>query len=439
MVSTRSGREGGARRSSRRAGALASVLVLAGALGLAACGSSSSAPTTTTIKTASPAPGITKVAVIDFENEAYANSFGPSSPATYLTGTLAKKGVLIENYYGTAHVSLPNYIGQVSGQAPTPTTQGDCLASFDDVTPGTAVTGASGLGQVSATSGCVYPSSVETIANQLDAIHKPNATTHLASWRAFEEDMGNDPARDGGTTCAHPAIGGKPAAFATTTDGYVTRHNPFVWFHSIIDSTAECDANVVPLGTLSSAGTPSSSSPLVKSFSSSSSTPAFSFITPSVCNDGHDAVCTSPSAAGGTTGGLEAANAWMKAWVPTLLDSPAYKAGQLMVVITFDEADVESTNDAASCCNELSGPNVAQAGGTGPGGGQIGALVLTSSKYITPGSVDTSGSYNHYSALKTYEDLLGITTGGSDGKGHLGMAGQPGLAAFGKDVFNAKG
>jgi len=259
----------------------------------------------------------------------------------------------------------------------------------------------------------------------------------VAAWRAYEEDMGNDPTRDGGTTCAHPAIGDPAANVATATDGYVTRHDPFVWFHSIIDDTAVCDANVVPLGPLGSNGKPSSSGRLVKDFSKVSTTPSFSFITPSVCNDGHDAVCISPSAAGGTTGGLVAANAWLEAWMPTILTSPAYKAGQMMVVITADEADLDATNDAASCCNEQPGPNVSEAGGTGPGGGQIGALVLASSKYIKPGSIDTTGSYNHYSALKTYENLLGITKGGSDGKGHLGMAGQPGLAAFGPDVFDA--
>jgi hypothetical protein len=43
---------------------------------------------------------------------------------------------------------------------------------------------------------------------------------------------------------------------------------------------------------------------------------------------------------------------------------------------------------------------------------------------------------NHCSALRSYEDLLGITRGGSDGHGHLGMAGAPGLAPFGPDVFN---
>src|SRR6202034_893498 len=63
-----------------------------------------------------------------------------------------------------------------------------------------------------------------------------------------------------------------------------------------------------------------------------------------------------------------------------------------------------------------------------PGGGQIGALLLDA-KYIAPGTTDTAGSYNHYSALRSYEDLLGLTTGGTDGEGHLGFAAAPGPGA----------
>jgi hypothetical protein len=50
--------------------------------------------------------------------------------------------------------------------------------------------------------------------------------------------------------------------------------------------------------------------------------------------------------------------------------------------------------------------------------------------------VNTTGFYNHYSALRSYEDLLGLE-GGDDGYGHLGFAAAPGLLPFGKDVFNA--
>ena len=71
------------------------------------------------------------------------------------------------------------------------------------------------------------------------------------------------------------------------------------------------------------------------------------------------------------------------------------------------------------------------------GGGHIGAVLLNK-RYIKAGSVNTSGEYNHYSALRSYEDLLGITTGGDDGRGHLGYAATKGMKPFGRDVFNRK-
>ena len=95
----------------------------------------------------------------------------------------------------------------------------------------------------------------------------------------------------------------------------------------------------------------------------------------------------------------------------------------------------------AACCNEQPGPNTHAPGNAGaatdsaaPGGGQIGALLLNA-RYIKAGSTDTKVSYNHYSALRSYEDLLGLTTGGSDGEGHLGFAASKGLVPFGTDVF----
>jgi len=114
------------------------------------------------------------------------------------------------------------------------------------------------------------------------------------------------------------------------------------------------------------------------------------------------------------------------------------------VVITFDEADVDPSTHptyAAACCGEQPGPNTPAPGDASdttdsqaPGGGRVGALLLNS-RYVTPGHVDTTGSYNHYSALRSYEDLLGLTAGGTDGEGHLGWAAAPGLKPFGKDVF----
>jgi hypothetical protein len=205
-----------------------------------------------------------------------------------------------------------------------------------------------------------------------------------------------------------------------------------VWFHSIIDNTASCNANDVPLGTLGSNGKPSPNGHLAQDLRSESTTPRFGFITPNVCNDGHDATCAGPNSYGGHTGGLTGADGFLRVWMPLILGSPAYKHGDLLVVITSDESEVGDPGSTASCCKQVSGPNTSSVGG-----GQIGALLLNS-KYVVPGSTDKTGSYNHYSALRSYEDLLGLTTGGSDGQGHLGFAAAKGLAPFGTDVFPAK-
>ncbi len=62
--------------------------------------------------------------------------------------------------------------------------------------------------------------------------------------------------------------------------------------------------------------------------------------------------------------------------------------------------------------------------------------MLFNKRWIKPGSVNSTGAYNHYSALRSYEDLLGLTRGWTDGIGHLGFAAAPGLVPFGPDVFN---
>jgi phosphatidylinositol-3-phosphatase len=439
----------------RRVGAVAALAV--GAVLLAAVlPAAAKSHANSVVRAALPSGKINHIIVIEFENEGYQTTFGPGSVATYLNGTLRPEGELLQNYYAIGHNSLDNYIAQVSGQSPTEDTQADCADhgfAYATVEPGTPdPSQVLNPGQVDG-EGCVYPSAVQTIAGQLDARYPPNPKTHVASWRGYDQDMGDTPSRDGGvadptggTDCAHPALGATDTAeVATAADQYTTRHNPFVWFHSIIDNLAECDANVVPLGTLSPSGQPLPSGHLAVDLSREKSTPRFAFITPNLCSDGHDDPCAGTNSTGGRAGGLTGADQFLQAWMPLILDSPAYKHGDLLVVITFDEADVDRSDPsyAAACCNEVTGPNTHAPGNAGlatdtaPGGGQIGALLLNS-KYVVPGSTDTAASYNHYSALRSYEDLLGLTTGGSDGEGHLGFAAAIGLAPFGPDVFNSR-
>ena len=47
-------------------------------------------------------------------------------PWTYLSQTLAAKGTLLSQYFAIGHVSLDNYIAEISGQGPSKQTQLDC-------------------------------------------------------------------------------------------------------------------------------------------------------------------------------------------------------------------------------------------------------------------------------------------------------------------------
>ena len=102
--------------------------------------------------------------------------------------------------------------------------------------------------------------------------------------------------------------------------------------------------------------------------------------------------------------------------------SPAFQHDGL-VVINFDEA---ADTDTTSCCHELPGTSGVQPAG---GGGRTGALLL--SPLLTPHT--STCDYNHFSLLHSYEDLLGVTTGGADGLGHLGTAAS--AEPFGADVY----
>jgi phosphatidylinositol-3-phosphatase len=109
----------------------------------------------------SPAlPPVRHVFVINLENKGYTETFGPGSAAPYLSQTLPAQGALLSQYYGIGHESNDNYIAQISGQSPNLFTQSDCQSFVNFAGAGTAPPGQA-VGQ-----GCVYPSSVSTVADQ---------------------------------------------------------------------------------------------------------------------------------------------------------------------------------------------------------------------------------------------------------------------------------
>jgi hypothetical protein len=345
---------------------------------------------------AADVPHVNHVFIIVLENEDAADTFGPKTEIPYLASTMTGEGAFVKNYYATGHLSLDNYISMVSGQAPNPETQADCQF-YTDVTPGLP----SSDGQVVG-NGCVYPASVQTVATQLEA----NGFT----WKGYMQDMANSaPAQ--AASCRHPSLNSSDGTqTAKPTDQYAARHNPFVYFHSIIDSPT-CQANDVDMRQLA------------PDLRSEATTPDYAFITPNLCNDGHDAPC-----ADGAPGGMKQANGFLKNLIPQITSSPAYQDRGL-IIVTFDEAEggTSPSDDGSACCGEQSGPNTPAAGALtgGPGGGRIGAVMV--SNCIRPGTVSTD-PYNHYSQLRSIEDNFGLP--------HLGYAGQGGLQPFGKDILN---
>ena len=342
-----------------------------------------------------PLPPIRHVFIIVLENQSYAATFGAQSAAPYLATTLPQQGALLRQYYAIGHASLGNYVALISGQAPNQATQLDC-ADFTDFrlsSPGLDAHGqARGVG-------CVYPAIVRTLPNQLTAAG--------LTWKAYMEDMGNDPHREA-ATCAHVTIGARETTHrAQVGDQYATKHNPFVYFHSIIDDRADCDAHVVNLARLP------------QDLQTTATTPNYTFITPNLCNDGHDGMCVD-----GRRGGLAAIDGFLRQWVPQITRSPAFLVDG-MLIVTFDESDGSGADGSSACCGERPLPGAMfKPGFNGPGGGRIGAVVL--SPFVKPGTVSAQ-AYNHYSLLRTVEELFGLAP--------LGYAGAPHLRVFGADVF----
>jgi phosphatidylinositol-3-phosphatase len=97
---------------------------------------------------------------------------------------------------------------------------------------------------------------------------------------------------------------------------------------------------------------------------------AFTFVTPNLCNDMHD--CT-----------VETGDAWLSTFMEKVLASPEYEAGGTVVFITWDESNDDSQHIAT-----------------------LAVSPYTAAAHAAP-------FYDHYSLLRTTEELLGLETLGN--------------------------
>ena len=395
MNITRSkGDESDMRRNSKPPGRIARLLRRRGviAAGVVAAAALAAVPVVSATSSQSLAGGVAaadKVGIktgkikhvwlIILENKSYDASFTGLNNNSYLWKTLPSQGVLLKNYFGTGHFSLDNYVSMVSGQATQPDTQADC-PYYDKFTGSVDLQGklttnpnygqevsSEGPNAAAGTNGCVYPANVPTLFNQLDAAG--------VSWKGYAQDLGNPdesgPTHDAGVQyCGapytEPGVTGSTAqpnpGSANGTDQYVPKHFPFPWFESIRDA-GDCNEQHI-------ANLFSETNGLYHDLQSAATTPAFSWISPNNCSDGHDAVCHGNNLSGGWenpytakapvnyTGGLYSADLFLEHVVPEIEESPAFKEGGL-IDVTFDEGFPPFTYTGNSFSNSTEVPATA--------------------------------------------------------------------------------
>jgi hypothetical protein len=339
-------------------------------------------------------PPIKHVFVIMLSDEPYASAFGPSSSASYLTGTLEHRGELLVRFDAVAHEELADELALLSGQGPTLETAANC-PTYAEITP----TGEGPDEQVLG-NGCVYPSSTQTLAGQLTAKH--------LTWRAYVQGI-DEPGTSAGA-CAHPALGSAdPTAEQSASSGaYATFRNPFVYLGSVVGSS-QCAADDVGL------------SQLTGDLAQPKRTPSFSYIVPDRCHDGNPTPCTP-----GANAGMTPADAFIKQVVPEITGSKAFKENGLLVITTDEAPSSGAFADSSSCCGQPLFPNAPSKtpAGTPRGGGSVGALLL--SPWVK-GATTNEEPFNDFSLLRTIEDLFGVS--------HLGYAALPAVKGLEPALF----
>jgi hypothetical protein len=145
-----------------------------------------------------------------------------------------------------------------------------------------------------------------------------------------------------------------PSPCALQPEGrYAVKHNPAAYY-SGSDDRAACQADDLTMG--------SDTAGAFASDLASDALPAFAFITPNLCNDTHDC----PVSVG---------DAWLALWLPKILSSPAYGQGRTVVFVVWDEPTPM--------------PNI----------------IISPT---TPSGTTFHEPVDHYSLLRTTEELLGL-------------------------------
>jgi hypothetical protein len=210
------------------------------------------------------------------------------------------------------------------------------------------------------TSGLAYssllPFDKDCLPSSSCEVTTSNVFHQASSWKEYAESM--------------------PSNCYKLNDGkYAPRHNPAVYYTDL----SNCATNDVPLGT-------TGNSALLKDFSSESTAPAFSYVTGNLCDDMHGTTGCSASTL------ITKGDTWLSDWIPKITSTPVYKDNDTVIFLVWDEGAGGTVGE--QCYNNTTDQSC-----------HVPALVIAPS--VTAGTV-VSTQFDHYSWLKTTEQLLGL-------------------------------
>jgi len=251
-------------------------------------------------------PNFDHIVIVIFENEEISTIL--SSPDLPALTRLVDSGSLLTQYFAVTHPSMPNYIALIGGD-----TYGyDHACDFCDI----------------------------DVTSLPDLIERSGRT-----WKTYQEDMPSP-------------------CYIRAKDGYLTKHNPFIFFTPIVKDKQRCAEGVVPLTQISDD-------------LSNGNFPNFAFVVPNACHSGHN--CD-----------FVVVDTWMKSVIEDTLVTSLEKTGDnYLIVVLWDEGTT-----SGSCC-----------GLPAEAGGHI-AAVLVSPK--AKAGYQDSTPYSHYSILKTISEAWGL-------------------------------
>ena len=257
-------------------------------------------------------PLIRTAFVIVFENQNWSAIKGSAS-APYINNTLLPQAAHCENYFGIGHPSEPNYIWMEAGST---------LGISNDNDPSSN-----------------HQSTTNHLVTLLNAANVP--------WKSWQEDISGS------------------VVPLTAVNKYAPKHNPMVYFDDVTGinnaNYAYGIAHIRPYTEFAG-------------FLATNTAGGYNFITPNLCNDGHDSCAP-------LNNGIRQSDTWLSNAVAKIVSSAAY-TNKGAIFILWDEC---------------------AAGQTVPSG-----MIVLSPLIKSPGYTSAL-TYNHSSLLRTIQEIFNVT------------------------------